>query len=76
MPKTTAKVATRKLAFWESLIDVSDEPTRYLNSGDTVTIVGEATVYGGKFGDKEYYKVQHNLYGVGYMRKEGLEEVQ
>lgn len=71
-----AKVATKKLAFWETLIDFcGEEPTRYLKEGETVFLIGTAVVYGGLFGDKEYYKVDHPTYGVGYMRTEGLEEV-
>lgn len=71
---TKAKVNVPKLAFWESLIDVCGEPTKYLKENDTVTIAGEAkTSYAGIFGDKEYYKVQHHVYGLGYVRKEGLE---
>lgn len=73
LEKRKAKVATKKLAFWESLIDLTVEPTRYLKEGETVFIVGTATTYGGIFGDKEYYKVDHPTYGVGYMRTEGLE---
>jgi hypothetical protein len=73
MEKTKAKVTTKKLAFWETLIDVAGEPTRYLQEGEKVTILGNATTFGGLFGDKEYYKVEHPTYGVGYMRTEGLE---
>lgn len=73
LEKRKAKVATNKLAFWESLIDLTVEPTRYLKEGEIVSIVGTATTYGGIFGDKEYYKVDHPMYGVGYMRTEGLE---
>lgn len=68
-----AKVATKKLAFWETLIDVTDEPAKYLKEGESVVILGNATTFGGVFGDKEYYKVEHPAYGVGYMRTEGLE---
>lgn len=71
--KRKAKVITKKLAFWEPLIDLAVEPTRYLKEGEVVSIVGTATTYGGIFGDKEYYKVDHPAYGVGYMRTEGLE---
>lgn len=73
--KTQAKVAAKKLAFWESLIDLEAEPTRYLEKNEKVTILGSASVYGGIFADKEYYKVSHNIYGMGYMRKEGLEQI-
>lgn len=72
--KRTLKVAARNLAFWESLCDI--DPVRYLKRNDTVSVINESTVYGGEQGDREYYKVKHPLYGVGYMLKEGLEEVQ
>lgn len=71
--KRKAKVVTKKLAFWESLCQMLDEPTRYLNENETVFIIGTAIAYDPKFGDKEYYKVDHPTYGVGYMRTEGLE---
>lgn len=70
-----AKVVTKKLAFWETLIELCDEPTRYLKEGETVNIIGTAVTYGGLFGDREYYKIDHPTYGVGYMRTEGLEAV-
>lgn len=73
--KTQAKVEAKKLAFWESLIDLEAEPTRYLEKNEKVTILGSASVYGGIFADKEYYKVSHHIYGMGYMRKEGLEAI-
>lgn len=73
--RTKAKVSTKQLAFWETLIDVQDEPARYLKYGECVTIIGNVITFGGLFGDKEYYKVDHPLYGLGYMRKEGLSEV-
>lgn len=74
--KIKAVVNSRRLAFWETLIDVQDEPARYLKYGETVVILGNVTTFGGLFGDKEYYKVEHPLYGLGYMRKEGLKELQ
>lgn len=73
MARTKAKVVSGKLAFWESLMDISDKPARYLKYGDTVTILGDTQTYAGIFGDKAYYKVEHVLYGVGYMLAEGLE---
>ena len=73
MIKNTARVAAKKLAFWESLIDICDEPARYLKEGETVTVLGDSVIYGGRFGDREYFKVNHHVYGMGYMLKEGLE---
>lgn len=73
MIKNKARVAAKKLAFWESLIDICDEPARYLKEGETVTVLGDSVIYGGRFGDREYFKVNHHVYGMGYMLKEGLE---
>ena len=70
--KTKATVKVPKLAFWESLIDLKAEPTRYLERGDKVAIQGTAITFGGVFADKEYYKINHPIYGMGYVRTEGL----
>lgn len=72
MANTKAKVATANLAFWESLIDVCDTPKHYLKRNEVVYVTGNTIVYGGVQGDKEYYKVQHPIYGLGYVRREGL----
>ena len=72
MGKIKAKVDVKHLAFWESLLDMCDEPKKYLNYGETVVAIGDAIIYGGLFGDKQYYKVSHPLNGIGYVRKEGL----
>lgn len=71
-PIRKVTIKARQLAFWETLMDV--EPIRYLNRGDCVEIVGSVTMYGGTFADKEYYKVRHQFYGVGYMLKAGLDD--
>lgn len=78
MTRTKVKVITKRLAFWETLIDCGcdAEPLRYLNYGETVLVLGNSMIFGGVMGDKEYCKVEHPIYGVGYMRKEGLEEIQ
>lgn len=73
MAKTILKVATRNLAFFETLCDT--EPKRYLNKGEKVELIGTTKIYGGLYGDKEYFKVNSPSYGVGYMLSEGLEEV-
>lgn len=76
MAKVVKKVLTRNLAFWENLVDtIEDEPTRYLKQGDTVSVYTERTVYGGRFGDREYYKVYHPTYGSGYVLREGVGSV-
>lgn len=71
MTKRKLKVAAHKLAFWETLCDI--EPSHYLDFGDRVSVISTTSVYGGVQGDKEYYKINHPIYGVGYMLKEGLE---
>lgn len=74
MKKQTIKISplySKQLAFWESLFDT--EPKAYLNSGDKVQLVTDQIYYGGDHGDKEYYKVNHNTFGVGYMLKEAFE---
>lgn len=72
--KTKAKVNVRNLAFWETLIDADAdiEPAKYLKFGEQIVILGSAITFGGLFGDKEYFKVNHPYYGVGYVRTEGL----
>jgi hypothetical protein len=76
MPQQTRKVKlnTRELAFWESLYDCGEEPKRYLKRGDEIEVLASATLYGGPHGDKEYYKVKHHVYGLGYMLKEGVDQ--
>lgn len=73
--RTKAKVTANKLAFWETLIDLEGEPAKYLKNGEKVTIIGNVASYGGLFSDKEYCKIEHSLYGNGYVRKEGLEQI-
>lgn len=73
MARLNAKVTASRLAFWESLIDLGDKPARYLNRGENVTITDDTPIYGNLFGDKAYVKVQHHVYGMGYMRQDGLE---
>lgn len=67
---------SKKIAFFRDIKDCDLPPKNYLKSG-TVVEVNDAipTVYSGKYGDKEYFKVSHPDYGAGYMLKEGLEEV-
>lgn len=69
---TVSKDQTKQLAFWETLIDYY--PKAYMNPGEKVELVTDRVYYGGGYGDKEYYKVQHGTYGVGYMLKSGLSE--
>lgn len=73
MAKTVKKVLSRDLAFWENLVDtIDDEPTRYLHRGDTLTIYTDKVVYGGRFGDRAYYRVIHSVHGSGYVLREGV----
>lgn len=69
----TYEVTTKKLALFETLMDT--EPTRYLDKGDKVRLIQEMKYYGGKHGDKQYYKVQTPWYEVGYILAEGITEV-
>lgn len=69
----SATITARGLAFWETLIDVEGEPRYRLKAGEKVKILGSSSVYGGLFGDKEYYRIEHPLYGIGYIRTEGVE---
>lgn len=71
MPNRKATIKQKNLAFWESLCD--EEPKRYLNAGEQIEVTGSATLFGGIHGDKEYYKVKHHVYGLGYMLKKGFE---
>lgn len=73
MSKPVLQVASRNLAFFETLCDI--EPKRYLNRGEKVELIATTTIYGGLHGDKEYFKVNSPTYGIGYMLSEGLEEV-
>jgi len=76
MAKVVKKVLSRDLAFWENLVDtIDDEPTRYLHKGDTLAIYTENPVYGGRFGDRAYYRVSHSVYGSGYVLREGVGSV-
>ena len=62
MPQIPAKVNTNKLAFWESLIDVGDKPSRYLKYGEKVIISDPTPIYANKMGDKAYCKVQYSFF--------------
>lgn len=65
---------SKQLAFWETLIDIDADntPAQYLDTGDKVTIIADNVFYAGPHTDKEYCKVRHSMYGLGYMLKEGL----
>lgn len=65
------KVASKKLALFETLMDI--EPVRYLDKGEKVSLIAETPYYGGKHKDKQYAKVRTNLFEIGYVLLEGLE---
>lgn len=71
MAATTMKVASKKLALFETLMDI--EPMRYLDKGEKVSLIAAMPYYGGKHKDKQYYKVRTNLFEIGYVLAEGLE---
>lgn len=76
MARAVKKVLTRDLAFLENLVDtIDDEPTRYLHRGDSVTVYADRVVYGGRYGDRAYYRVLHPAYGSGYVLREGVGSV-
>lgn len=68
---------SKNLGFFSSLEDViTGEPKYYLKSRERVErIAVDTPIYGGLYGDKEYFKVTSPKYGIGYMLSEGLSEV-
>lgn len=76
MARMVKKVISRDLGFWENLVDIiEDEPKRYLHKGDTVVVYADKVVWGGRYGDRAYYRVMHNTYGSGYVLREGVGSV-
>ena len=82
MRKTQKQIYTvnrnsKNLGFFASLDDVViGEPKYYLKPREQVErIVTDNPIYGGLYGDKEYFKVTSSKYGIGYMLAEGLTEV-
>ena len=74
MAKRVKVVLSHNLAFWENLIDtVEDEPKRYLKRGEKVVIINPTPVYGGRYGDREYYRVNHPVHGAGYILTKGVD---
>ena len=73
MARLKAKVKADRLAFWESLIDIGDKPAQYINRGTDITITDDTEIYPTPFADKAYVKVDYGMYGMGYVRKDGLE---
>lgn len=70
----TLTVKWRNLAFWEDVTDIPNESiaTKYLTEGETVTLVDEQFYYRNPWVDKPYYKVNHYIYGDGYVLAEAF----
>lgn len=69
----TLTVKWRKLAFWDDISeDAPDIATRYLDEGETVTLIAEEFFYRAPWADKPYYKVNHYVYGDGYVLAEAF----
>lgn len=67
---------SKKLAFFRDIKDCETPSKTYFKVGTVVEVLDTfSPIYGGIYGDKEYFKVSHPDYGTGYMLKEGLEEV-
>lgn len=64
-------VKQRNLAFWDDITKESDVP-KYLEKGETVTLLDEKFYYGAPWADKPYYKVNHYIYGDGYVLAEAF----
>lgn len=71
--KKTLKVKYRKLAFWDDISEDTDTITsRYLNEGETLTLLEEKFYYRVPWSDKPYYHVNHHIYGEGYCLAEAF----
>lgn len=66
-------VKWRQLAFWTDISEeASDIATKYLEEGETVKLVDEQFYYRAPWADKPYYKVNHHVYGEGYVLAEAF----
>lgn len=68
----TLLIKYKNVAFWTKIVEEDDDitittPYRYLEEGDTVTLVEEKFYYRTPWADKPYYKVNHKVYGEGYI---------
>lgn len=66
----TLVVKYKKLAIWNDLCETIT--TRYLDEGDTVTLLEPKFYYRGTMADKPYYHVNHHVYGEGYCLAEAF----
>jgi len=67
----TLTVKQRNLAFWYDITKESNAP-KYLKKGETVTLLDAKFYYGAPWADKPYYKVNHHIYGDGYVLAEAV----
>ena len=67
----TLMVKQRKLAFWDDITKESNVPKKK-KKGETVTLLDEKFYYGAPWADKPYYKVNHYIYGDGYVLAEAF----
>ena len=76
MVRSKKKILTvkfRKLAFWNEIFDDAETITsKYLNEGETVTLLEEKFYYRAPWSDKPYYHVNHHIYGDGYCLAEAF----
>lgn len=69
----TLTVKWLKLAFWDDISEeASDIATKYLDEGETVTLITDKFYYRAPWADKPYYKVRHHVYGEGYVLAEAF----
>lgn len=66
----TLTVKYKKLALWGDLCETVT--TRYMDEGDTVTLLEPKFYYRGTMADKPYYHVNHHIYGDGYCLAEAF----
>lgn len=71
-------VIFKNVGFWTKIVEDDQEqititdPYRYLEEGETVTLVEDTFYYRTPWADKPYYKVKHKVYGEGYILAEAL----
>lgn len=63
-------VKYKKLALWSDLCETMT--TRYLEEGETLTILEPIFYYRSPMSDKPYYHVNHHIYGEGYCLAEAF----
>lgn len=63
-------VKYKKLALWTDLCETIT--TRYLDEGETLTLLEPKFYYRNPMADKPYYHVSHHIYGEGYCLAEAF----